>query len=160
MKPFGKRTYSGPIAFLSDWIYLLSHVRRVALAVGKKGVSPQFRERLMLAVTQVNKCRYCAYAHTKAALAEGVPQEQVRQLMSGAFEGCPEDELPALAYAQHWAEAGGKPDPAIRQKIVDTYGREKADAIELVMRLICACNYTGNAVDLVLFRLSFGAIGG
>lgn len=160
MKPFRKRTYSGPISFLADWAWLLGRPLRMMAVLRGKSLLPQFRERLMLAVTQVNDCRYCAFFHTKAALAEGVAREEVERLMRGMFEGCPEDQLPALMYAQHWAATERKPDPEMRQKLLDTYGAEKAETIELAMRIICACNYTGNSLDRILYRLSLGTIGG
>jgi AhpD family alkylhydroperoxidase len=160
MKPFRKRTYTGLLACLCDWSYLLGRLWGVVALMRGKSLSSKFRERLMLAVTQVNDCRYCTFFHTKAALSEGVPREEVERLMGGMFEGCPKEELPALLYAQHWAETERKPDPAMRQKLVDTYGAEKAEAIELTLRFICACNYSGNSLDYILYRLSFGKIGG
>ena len=160
MKPFRKRTYRGLLACPSDWAYLLGRPLRVVAVMRGKSLSPKFRERLMLAVTRVNDCRYCAFFHTKAALSEGVPREEVERLMGGMFDGCPEEELPALLYAQHWAETECKPDPAMRQKLLDTYGTEKTEAIELTLRVIGACNYSGNSFDYILYRLSFGKIGG
>ncbi len=160
MKPFRKRTYTSLPTCMSDWAYLFGRPLRVVAIMRGKSLSPKFRERLMLAVTQVNDCRYCAFFHTKAALSEGVQREEVERLMGGMFDGCPEEELAALLYAQHWAETERKPDPAMRQKLLDAYGVEKAEAIELTLRVIGACNYSGNSFDYILYRLSFGKIGG
>ena len=160
MKPFKKRMHSGPIAFLSDWASLLGKPGRLMAVLRGKTLSAPFRERLMLAVTQVNQCRYCAHFHTKAALGAGVASDEVRRLLAGEFEGCPGEELPAIVYAHHWAETGRNPEPEMRRTLQEVYGAEKAGDIELALQLICACNYTGNALDYALYRLSFGTVGG
>jgi AhpD family alkylhydroperoxidase len=58
-----------------------------------------FRERIMLAVTSVNNCRYCSCAHSWEALFMGVAREEVDQLVKGMFAGNPADQIPALLYA-------------------------------------------------------------
>lgn len=39
-------------------------------------LDPQFVERLMLAVTEVNGCAVCSYAHTRMALREGIARRR------------------------------------------------------------------------------------
>jgi len=119
-----------------------------------------FQERLMLAVTEVNGCRYCAYAHARMALSAGLDQADIDALSKGSFEGAPPEEVPALLYAQHWAETDAQPDPEARQRVVDTYGQSKTEAIELTLRMIRLGNLLGNTSDYVLHRLSFGRWGG
>jgi AhpD family alkylhydroperoxidase len=119
-------------------------------------ISPAFRERLMLAVTGVNKCRWCTYAHTKEALKSGVDREEINKLLSADFKGCPPDEIPAILYAHHWAESNANPDTEAETKLRDTYGESKADAIHLVLRTIRAGNLSGNSLDYFLYKISFG----
>jgi AhpD family alkylhydroperoxidase len=119
-----------------------------------------FRERLMLAVTAVNGCRYCSYGHARQALSAGVTPAEIEALAGGQFDGCPAEELPALLYAQHWAEADGHPDPAARARMSAIYGDEQARAIELALRIIRVGNLSGNTLDHVLHRLTLGRIGG
>ena len=76
----------------------------------------------MLTVTQVNGCRYCAYAHARMALAEGLSRGD-RILGRGSLKGVPQSEWPAIRYAQHWAAADGVPDPRALQELHDLYGR-------------------------------------
>ena len=113
----------------------------------------------MLAVTAVNRCRYCSYYHAKEALSAGLSTQEIQQLDNGDLAVAPDDELPALLYAQHWAEQDAHPDPAIRQKLVTTYGDAKAEAIETILRLIRTGNLGGNTLDYWLYRLSFGRCG-
>lgn len=123
------------------------------------GLSPQFRERLMLAVTAVNECRYCAYFHLKAADAAGLSEGESRALLHRRLDQAPPEELPALLYAQHWAERDAQPEPAMRERLIETYGPAQADRIELVLRLIRIGNLLGNTFDAVLYAASAGRLG-
>ena len=113
----------------------------------------------MLAVTEVNGCRYCAYAHARMALAAGVTRADVDALAGGDLDGSPPEEIPALIYAQHWAETGANPDPEARQRVLETYGQAKTEAIELAMRMIRVGNLTGNTCDYLMYRVSLGRWG-
>lgn len=119
-----------------------------------------FRERLMLVVTGVNECRYCSYVHAREALAAGVPSDQIEALAAGALEGSPVHEAPALLYAQHWAEAEGRPDPETRQRVLERYGEQRVESVEAILRMIRMANLLGNTVDYLLYRVSFGRWGG
>lgn len=123
-------------------------------------IDRDFQERLMLAVTEVNGCRYCAYAHSKMALTAGLTTSDIAALATGDVSGAPEEQIPALLYAQHWAECDARPDPAARQSIVDRYGVEKTEAIELTLGMIRVGNLWGNTGDYLLYRLSRGRWGG
>ena len=118
-----------------------------------------FRDRLMLAVTAVNGCRYCSYYHAQEALKAGLPDEELQKLLEGVVDNAPAGELPALLYAQHWAETDGKPDKAARQKLLETYGPQRAEAIETVLHMIRMGNLLGNTADYWLSNLSFGRWG-
>jgi AhpD family alkylhydroperoxidase len=118
-----------------------------------------FRERLMLAVTQVNGCRYCAHQHAKMALACGLSEDEIAQMLDGVVEQCPPEERVAVLYAQHWADTAGHPDAEARQKVLETYGEEKVTAMEVVLQVIKMGNYAGNTLDYVLYRLSGGRWG-
>jgi AhpD family alkylhydroperoxidase len=124
-----------------------------------EGLDPAFRERLMLVVTAVNGCRYCSYVHAREALAAGIAPQEIAALGRRMFEGSPPEEVPALLYAQHWAETNGAPDPAIRERIRQRYGRDARERIEAVLRVIRMGNLMGNTVDYVLYRISFGRWG-
>ena len=122
-------------------------------------ISRPFRERLMLAVTAVNGCRYCSYLHAKEALKSGITAEEIRGLLAGDVANCPQDEAVAVAYAQHWAESDTHPDSEAIQRLQQMYGREKADAIHLVLRMIRLGNLLGNSWDYLIYRVSFGRKG-
>lgn len=158
-RKFNKRYYNSLGQFWRDFRYPLQNRDQLKWAMRGGLVSPAFRERLMLAVTAVNGCRYCSYFHAREALRTGLPEAEIRAMQDGIVDNAPAEELPALLYAQHWAESNAAPDPAIRQKLTEAYGIERANAIEVILRLIRMGNLLGNMADYWLFRLSFGRLG-
>jgi AhpD family alkylhydroperoxidase len=158
--PFGgfhRRTYARFADFLADARYMLQNRDQIHAAMSL--IDESFRERLMLAVTQVNECRYCSEYHAKQALKTGLSQDEVRELLDGDADQCPPEQLTAILYARHWAEMVGQPDPDIRQTLVETYGVVKAAAIEMILRMINVGNLSGNTFDYILYRLSGGRLG-
>jgi hypothetical protein len=154
---FHKRTYADFSDFLADIRYMLQNREQIRAAMSL--IDAPFRERLMLAVTQVNACRYCSEYHAKLALQSGLSPDEVRQLLDGDADQCPPEQLTAILYARHWAEGAGNPDPNIRQTLLDTYGAAKAAAIEMVLRMINIGNLSGNTFDYILYRVSGGRLG-
>lgn len=113
----------------------------------------------MMAVSAVYRCRYCCYVHTKEALKAGVCQEEIESLLSGSVNDCPQEEAVALLYAQHWAESGADPAPEATQRLIETYGDDKTEAINLTLRMIKLGNLMGNTWDYFLYHISFGRWG-
>ena len=160
MMSFTKRTYKNFGEFLDDFTFPIRNRRRLS-EVRKRGlVSPALQERLMMAVTAVNGCRYCSYFHAREALKTGIEPEEIRHLLAGSIAYCPDDEAVAVMYAQHWAESNAHPDSEAVERLRQTYGTEKADAIHLMLRLIRMGNLMGNTWDYFLHRISFGKWGG
>ena len=156
MEKFNRRIYHSFPAFLADLKAIMARRDQMKPLMRGESLDEAFRERLMLAVTAVNGCSYCSYAHARQALAGGIDPEEVKALQDGVLENSPEEELPALLYAQHWAETAGRVDPVARQRLVETYDPEAVKAIELALRTIQMGNLMGNTMDYVLYRLSFG----
>ena len=153
---FNKRIYRNPKELFSDLWFPVRNRRRLKEATNKGVISPAFKERLMLAVTAVHNCRYCCYFHTKQALKSGLSPEEINRLLAGDIENCPEEEAVALIYAQHWAESDSHPDPEAVRKLEQTYGAEKSEFINLLLRMIRLGNLMGNSWDYLLYRISFG----
>ena len=120
----------------------------------KNKINRQFSERIMLAVTQVNGCRYCSYGHTQAALKSGLDSTEIRALLSGDLSSAPAEELIALLFAQHYAESAGRPDSEAWENLVSTYGQDKAFTILANIRMITIGNLLGNTFDAFLFRIT------
>ena len=65
----------------ADFLFPVKNRKRLREINDEGLISPDFRERLMLAVTAVNGCRYCSYAHTRAALKGGLSREEISGLL-------------------------------------------------------------------------------
>jgi AhpD family alkylhydroperoxidase len=148
---FNKRVFNIATfrAAVDDLVNDLDGIR--ATMRGKR-VSKAFSERIMLAVTQVNGCRYCDYGHTRLALQAGMSPEEIAALAAGSFDQSPGEETIALMFAQHYAESKGQPDPESWQRLVETYGEDTARDILVYIRMITVGNLYGNTFDALLSR--------
>jgi AhpD family alkylhydroperoxidase len=113
----------------------------------------QLTERIMLAVTEVNGCALCAYGHSRFALDAGLSQDEVRGLLGGVADGVPDAELPAIAFAQHYADRQGHPDRFAWEAVVDEYGHDRALGILGAARTMVWGNATGIPWSALLSRL-------
>jgi AhpD family alkylhydroperoxidase len=154
-----RRIYHSLGELLTDFWIIMSRRKEIRSLMEGKIITPAFRERLMLVVTAVHRCRYCSYAHAREALSNGIPQKEIEALAQQMFEGSPSEEVPALLYAQHWAEANGEPEAPVREQLVADYGDRVVEMIELALRMIRAGNLSGNTFDYLLHRISFGRWG-
>lgn len=148
---FRRRHYRRPAELWGD-------LRQLVALRGAVSLSRAMTERLMLVVTSVNRCRYCASFHTEVARLSGLSTEEITLLLKGSTRGAPAAELPALLYARHWAEAGGQAPPELRAELETHYGANGATAIERTLRTIWVGNLLGNSWDALLFRLSGGRL--
>ena len=79
----------------------------------------------------------------------------MRHLLGGLTEGVGDDQLPAVAFAQHYADTRGHPDAAAWQSLVDAYGESEALGVLATVRTIM----WGNAVGIPLSSLRARASG-
>jgi AhpD family alkylhydroperoxidase len=151
---FSKRIYTFP-TLRQDLRQIAIGMDDLRAASRSKHISKAFAEKTMLAVTRVNGCRYCSYGHSRAALAAGVPEDELQKIMVGDLGEFPEQEVVALTFAQHYAESGCKPDAAAWQRVVDYYGTETSREILAYIRMITFGNLYGNTFDAFLSRLAW-----
>ncbi|NPV02238.1 MAG: carboxymuconolactone decarboxylase family protein [Brevinematales bacterium] len=129
------------------WIYYNMVRTMVYIYQAKKnhGLTRQFRERIMIAVTEVNGCPLCSYAHTKVALVTGMSIEEIQDMFAGDINNVPADELAAIMFAQHYAESRGNPSEEAWNRIVEIYGATTAKGILGAIRAIMFGNADGIA---------------
>ncbi len=156
---FKKRRYKNPKDMFVDLWFPVRNGSRLSEISRRKLVSRAFRERLMLAVTAVNGCRYCSWFHTRQGLKNGLTAEEIRYLLAGDVANCPPEEAVGVVYAQHWAESDTHPDSEAVQRLEQAYGPQKAEAIHLTLRMIRMANLLGNSWDYLIYRVSFGRKG-
>ncbi|MBN1582774.1 MAG: carboxymuconolactone decarboxylase family protein [Anaerolineae bacterium] len=159
MQKFRRRTYHNLYEIWADFRFIVTRRALVKKAM-RELLSPAFRERLMLTVTQVNQCRYCRSFHSQQALEAGLDRDELAALLDGQIPAdTPQDEIPALVYALHWAENNARPDRQAVQHLAEVYGTEMSEAIHIVLRMIRMGNLSGNTADYILYRLTLGHAG-
>ena len=149
---FDKRLYT-PGALLHDLLDLVAHLPDLLSAYWSRRVSRSFAEKIMLAVTQVNGCRYCSYAHTRLALRSGVHPTEVVALLAADLGAFPAHESVALAFAQHYAQTGGKPQRDAILNLYRFYSPRTGRDIMSYIRIITVGNLAGNSVDDLLDKI-------
>ena len=151
-REFYKKLYSAGefYAILRDGLRSVKHLLR-----GKRRglLRPDFVERLMLAVTEVNGCEVCSYAHTKMALAQGMDEREVAAMLSGEDGHVPVEERVAVLFAQHYADTRGSPSREGWDRVVACYGEEKALGILGAVRAIMIGNAHGIPLSALRRRL-------
>jgi AhpD family alkylhydroperoxidase len=136
----------------TDLRFMFSHMSQIRQTM--RALDHAFIEKIMTVVTAVNGCRYCAWFHARQAVASGLSPEEVQNMMNLQFHAdASEEELPALLYAQHYAETRSNPDPEMTERLVVAYGEKKANQIRIVIRMITFGNLSGNTFDAFLSRL-------
>ena len=136
--------------FLRD---MIDHLPDLITAQKSGRISKAFSERIMLAVTEVNGCRYCSYAHTRMALEAGMTDGEIKAMLAGIHDDVPEEESAAVCFAHHYAESAAQPDHAAVADLVDRYGKGAASDILAYIRMITVGNTLGSALDALLSRM-------
>lgn len=150
---YNRRIYNFP-AFKRDVIQIFDHMDALRRAARSGRVSKPFAEKIMLVVSSVNGCRYCCYGHSRAALAAGVSETDLQNLLALDLGSFPLSEVTALTFSQHYAESACQPDPAAWQRVIDCYGEETAQDILAYLRMITFGNLVGNTFDALLSRFA------
>lgn len=126
----------------------------------KNGMNFKFKERIMLAVTEVNGCQMCSYVHTKLALSAGLSMDDIQELLSGELVGVPKEESLGVLFAKDYAFNKEKIDADFYQKLVDTYDVRKARAILGVVEMITMTNAMGLGLGYLKRTLTFKHVKG
>ncbi len=138
--------------FYKSLVLMFRSVKHLRLNRKKELVSSHFKERIMLAVTEVNGCEACSYAHTKFALEEGMSPQEIETILSGEIGDVPKDELVAIMFAQHYADEKGKVSKEAWERFENEYGHEKAMVILAFIRMISFGNIYGIAISALVNR--------
>lgn len=148
----GKKLYSLKESFI-HLIKAFTSIHYLSKAKKNKIIDEEFQERIMLAVTSVNGCAMCSYAHTKMALDAGLSEDEIRELLeSEDRENIPSEQLNAIMFASYYAEVRAKIDNNIWNKIVEEYGINKALGILGAIRIITVGNIYGIALGSFISR--------
>lgn len=150
---FDKKIFTFSL-FLKDSFFLGANFLKLISATRNKKIGKVFMEKIMVVVTAVNGCSYCAWFHAKKAVSSGISKDEVKNMLNLQFKADVSDfELMALLYAQHFAETNRNPDKEMYNKLLEFYGKETAEHIILIIRIIFFGNLYGNTFDAFLSRL-------
>ena len=149
---FTKKIFNTKSLF-KDIIFLLKNTINIIKASKNDQIDEKFIEKIMTVTTAVNGCVYCEWFHAKKAVESGISEKEVKNMLKLQFEADASDfELPALLYAQHYAETNRNPEKEMKNKFYNFYGRETAKHIYLFIRMIFFGNLFGNTWDAVISR--------
>jgi AhpD family alkylhydroperoxidase len=124
-------------SYFASLYFLISRFKEIRKAMRSKEVSRKFGEKIMLVTSAVNGCVYCEWFHAKLAVDSGVSKGEMKQILDLQFQtDASEFELPALLYAQHYAETDKSPDTKMERQLVDFYGEENAAHIKTYIEMI------------------------
>lgn len=112
-----------------------------------------FIERIHLAVTEVNGCAACSYAHTYMALNQGMSSEEINSFLSGDGRFINESEAKAIVFAQHFADLRGLPKADAYEVVKEEYGEEKAHIILSAAQVMLVGNIYGIPMSALQARL-------
>ena len=131
------------------------HLPVLAVALLIPATSRALREKVMLAVTSVNDCRYCSYVHTGLALANGVDLGELRQLLESQTLGnVDKGDAVATLFAQHFASTARQPSDAARALLARQFNFDQRLEIMAYVHAIYFANLSGNSADAWIGRLS------
>ena len=134
--------------------HFMQNIPGLVRALRADRVDAQFAEKIMLAVTAVNECRYCTRYHTDMAQETGVDQATIDHILESDIDAAVnETERPALVFAQQYAEANGDPHSETLSDLRAAYESETANDVLAFVRAIYFGNLSGNTFDAITFAV-------
>ncbi len=149
---FRKRSFTF-VSFSRAIATVVRDARGIIQTLLSKRIDRRFSEKIMMAVTAVNGCRYCSHVHAKLALESGCTPQEIREILAQDLHSCHQKEAIALAFAQHYAETSDAPSRDAFRRVGKFYGRERARDILHYIQLITIGNLAGNTVDAFRSRM-------
>ncbi len=120
----------------------------------KHDLDPGFREELMLAVAQLNGCRYCSWAHQEWASIDGVPEAELAQIEQMDPVNFNRRKWLAISYVRELVSARFAPVSAdLEKKMRQQYCEREIAEIVLVAKVMDAANLGANTFDAMRWRL-------
>ena len=132
---------------------ILSNLRSIFNTLKSKRISRKFKEKILLTITAVNKCRYCTMVQTRISQKMGLSRDDIKKIFSFSFNELEEDEINAIIFAQHYAENNQKPSKKAVKDLLSSYDIEKVRDILNYIILITYGNLMGNTIESFESRL-------
>lgn len=149
-----RRTLS-PGNFLKTIGDFLASAPRLVRAFIRPKIPFVLREKIYLAVTSINDCRFCEWGHSHWAMAHGMSLDAVNEVLgqeSKSLEAENSAEAVAILFARHYAEHFDRIDPESIKNLRTYYSEVQIKEILAHVRFITLTNLSGNTVDAFLGR--------
>lgn len=118
-------------------------------------MNKKLKERIMLAITEVNGCAMCSFVHTKVALSSGMSSQEIKEILGGDSSNIPTSDAVAVMFAQEFAYTKENPSKSSLDRIINEYGYEKAELIVAACHMITMTNGMGINMDNFYNRIKF-----
>jgi hypothetical protein len=151
--PFSKRSYTDVQQFVADLRSIWLAPQDLTSLRNNARITHPLLEKIMLAISGANGCRFRSAAQTRYAAQQGLSSTEISSLLRGEISYATSDEAPALVFAQHYAEKQGHPDEDMLGRLEDIYGSEMARDLLVYMRLVTFASLVGNTVDALWSRI-------
>jgi AhpD family alkylhydroperoxidase len=123
----------------------------------KHEIDPGFREELMLAVSELNHCRYCTWAHHEWAHMVGVSDDELAHVEQMDPTGFDRRKWLAISYVRALVTAKfERVDKDLVREMKAKYTPMEIKEIEIVARIMDIGNRAANTWDALLSRLRGG----
>jgi AhpD family alkylhydroperoxidase len=125
----------------------------MSIWIGRR-LPPELREKVIVAVAQVNACRMCEHAHTRMALEAGVSDAELAALEEMDEAAFDRRTWLALAHARDRAGSGFAPvsDASSHAALTDELGLQTVRDVEDVARVMTVANRIANTLNALSDR--------
>lgn len=117
-------------------------------------LSPALREKIIVAVAQVNACRMCEHAHTRMAVEAGVTDAELAALENMDEAAFDRRTWLAVAHARDRVQSGFVPatDASSQRALLDELGSQTVRDVEDVARVMTVANRIANTLNALSDR--------
>jgi AhpD family alkylhydroperoxidase len=149
-----KRTI-GTFSFFNEVLLLAGDIPTIYRIWQKHEIDAGFREELMLAVSKLNDCKYCAWGHHEWAHAAGISEDELDHIEHGDPEGINRAKWVAISYVVALVSSEFKHVPReLNQQMLAHYSQHEIKEIDVVARIMDLGNRGANTFDAMLSRLN------
>ena len=148
-----KRTI-GSFSFFGEILSFACQVPTMYRIWQKHEIEAGFREELMLAVSTLNDCKYCAWGHHEWAHAAGISEEELDHIEHGDPEGIDRAKWVAITYVVSFISLDKSNVPSeLTQEMRANYSAREIKEIELIAKIMDVSNRAANTWDALQSRL-------
>jgi len=132
---YSKRIFTAKTFFKELGFLIWNALRLIQLFTNKR--IEKLIGKILIVTDAVNECKYCSWMDAKLAIKNGVSEEEVKNMLKLEFETNVSDyELPALVFAQDYAENHGMVGADMLQTLTENYGEKLAKDLLLAIRAV------------------------